>query len=460
MKRLIVVFLTIQLILLAGCTFPFFGGSKDEPSSIAEGQDMVKIDESGQTGSNAGASTNTAATGIGTDKVAGTGTDNADGTRADKATGTGTDNAAGTTATSSGSAISANTGNAGISDLQPAASGLSADASSLTTDNASSLSETQGVPLNGTTPDSTGVMGAESGSDSSALYSEPRRPVTVYYQDGDGYLIPMTRWIEPQQGIARAAVSLITDSALNREEIAYYGVYPVLPADTEVLGIDIRNGTAVIDFSRKLLNYGSAKAERNIIASIVYTLTEFETINSVRILINGYEQGVMKYGTDLASALGREEVAINADPSVLANDKDKADVFLLKQANTWYTYPVPVTVTSTGGSANRPEELVKLLLDTVSKDGLTSEMPDGAALLGTSLKDGVITLDFSGEFTDYGGTAREEGILKQLAYTLRQCKDIKKIRILVEGRETQLPEGTDISGGLSVPITVNDVMDR
>lgn len=418
MKRFIAVLLIIQMILLAGCTIPFFGKSKDGTSPIAEGQEMVQAGEGNVNGS-----------GVGVDKGSAGDSDYM-------------------TAATTGSAANAGTGSPGSTAQPASSSGISGDASSQTTDGASAM--------NG----DVGVLAAENGPDSSAYYSEPRRSITVYYQDGDGCLVPMTRWIEPQQGIARAAIGLITDSALNREEISYYGVYPVLPADTAVLGIDIRDGIAVIDFSRNLLNYGSAKAERNIVASIVYTLTEFGTISGVRILINGYPQGIMKYGTDISYDLGREDVAVNADISALSKDKKKADVFLLKQANTWYTYPVPVSVVASEGSGSRPEELVKLLLNTVSRDGLTSEMPDGAILLGTSIKDGVISLNFSKEFLAYGGTAREEGILKQLAYTLRQCKDIKKIKLLVEGREAQLPEGTDISGGLSVPLTVNDVMDR
>jgi germination protein M len=361
------------------------------------------------------------------------------------------------TAATTGSAANTNTGSSGITTDATSSSGLSGDASSLSTDSTSPINGNKGYDAEN---DDTGVLAAESGSDSSTYYSEPRRSIIVYYQDGDGCLVPMTRWIEPQQGIARAAISLITDSALNREEISYYGVYPVLPADTEILGIDIRNGAAVIDFSRNLLNYGSATAERNIVASIVYTLTEFDTISSVRILINGYTQGIMKYGTDISNELDRDDVAVNADISAILKDKDKADVFLLKQANTWYTYPVPVSVVAEDESGNRPEELVKLLLASDSKDGLISEMPDGATLLGTDVKEGVISLNFSREFLAYGGTSKEEGILKQLAYTLRQFKDIKKIKILVEGRETQLPEGTDISDGLAVPATVNDVMDR
>lgn len=452
MKRFIAVFLIIQLMLLAGCALPFFGDPKNEPSSLAEGQEMVQIPADDSSKTTGGGSVNISGPGISAGVGSNGETDNT------AAVSGGAIN--GNTGTSGNAVNSGNTGDSGIASDTTAAPGMSADASSVTTDNASSISEAQGDALNGVMPEGTGVMGAESGSGSSANYSEPRRPVTVYYQDGDGYLVPMTRWIEPQQGIARAAVSLIVDSALNREEISYYGVYPVLPADTEILGIDIRNGIAVIDFSRNLLNYGSVKAERNIISSIVYTLTEFDTIYGVRILINGYPQGVMKYGSDLACELGREDVAVNAEPSVLISGREKEDIFFLKQANTWYTYPVPVSMVSSGGSGNRPEELVKLLLSTASKDGLDSEMPGGSMLLGTSTKDGVITLNFSREFVNYGGTSREEGILKQLAYTLRQCKDIKKIKLQVEGREAVLPEGTDISDGLAIPLTVNDVMDR
>lgn len=55
---------------------------------------------------------------------------------------------------------------------------------------------------------------------------------------------------------------------------------------------------------------------------------------------------------------------------------------------------------------------------------------------------------------------REEAILKQITYTLRQCDGIRKINITVEGRSTDLPEGTYISAGLVIPATINDVMDR
>jgi germination protein M len=61
---------------------------------------------------------------------------------------------------------------------------------------------------------------------------------------------------------------------------------------------------------------------------------------------------------------------------------------------------------------------------------------------------------------NYEGYSKEEGILKQLAYTVRQVDGIKRLRISVNGREAKLPEGTELTGGLAIPATINDVMDR
>ena len=38
------------------------------------------------------------------------------------------------------------------------------------------------------------------------------QPVTVYYQDGDGYLVPVTTQVEKTDGIAKAALSLLVQN--------------------------------------------------------------------------------------------------------------------------------------------------------------------------------------------------------------------------------------------------------
>jgi germination protein M len=451
MKRFIVVLLAIQVIMLAGCSLPFFGRSGNEPLAIAEEQDMVYVRESNDRD-------NTAEGASYAEKVGQDGTEDivpgensngsASGTGAIDISGLGSGSepySGGTAGAESGDVIGGTAGDGGNKQ-----SGAGTD-----------------MAVTGVA--GTGVAGAALqaslpeyglGSPADSIFAEPRKPVTVYYQDIEGCIIPMTRWIKPQLGIARAAVSLAVDSALIREELSYYGIYPVIPAKTEILGIDVRDGIAVIDFNRHFLDYGSPESEKSIIASVVYTMTEFDTIDKVQILVNGYSPGILKYGTSLAGALGRDDIAINADPSVLSAGGGKVDIYLLRQVYTGFTYPVPVSVPNNSRITDLPELLVKQLLYTEADDGLFSEMPDGAYLINCAYDNGTIILNFSSEFVNYGGSAREEGILKQLAYTLRQCKNIRKIRIMVDGREAELPEGTDISGGLPVPAAINDIIDR
>ncbi len=499
MKR-VLVFLFVVIIMafiMTGCEIPFFGRT-DEPSVNAKDDGMVRLDEQDNTGTGVFGSGNESAAGnaAGSGGIAGSGgsTVGSDGAAAD------TSVVEGLTSGSS-AAGDVTSGNQAIGD--PASSDAYDYANSMAGNNgepADSMYSEEGTGSTGSTgtinpaggvldnkplidpsledassssegyeeengsagstrPD-TGVLAAESNRTGST-FAEPRRPVTVYYQDKDGCVVPMTRWIQSQLGIARAAISLAIDNPLTREETVYYGVYPILPEHTEILGIDIKDGIATIDFNKYLLNYGTAYSERNIVASIVYTLTEFDTIQKVRIMINGYPQGILKYGTDLAEPLGRDNVMINADPGRLAAGKEKFDVYYMKAANAGFTYPVPVSVADSEGSIGvMPESLVKQLLTVDPEGALYSEMPEGASLISSYVQGDVITLDFSREFLNYGGNAREESILKQLAYTLRQCDSIRKINILVEGRKAELPEGTNISAGLAIPVTINDVMDR
>lgn len=507
MKKVLVFFIAIMitLLVLTGCTIPFFGSSSDESANLTKDGDLVRLDgdtqnagsdalgadsQSGNviegatgagdaTAGNAGAGDATAGnagagdvdaiadingtTGSGAGSSESPGSTSAEGSNSDAASGL-----ASGKIDPADSLYSENNGTGAVGAINPAGGVLDNNQSSAVSDSENTSAGNEGYQPDNSSDSSSvpaaGVMAAQSAVQSNPdgkWFSEPRRPVTVYYQDKDGYLIPMTRWIQPQLGIAKAAVSLAIDCPVTREETVYYGVYPVLPEKTEILGIDIKDGTAVIDFNRYLLNYGTAYSERNIIASIVYTLTEFDSIQKVSILINGYPQGVLKYGADLTEPLGREDVMINAEPNLLSTEKKKMDVYFMKQANIGFTYPVPVSLTdSSGGADVIAEALVKKLLSTDPEGGIYSEMPEGAFLISSSINNGVITLNFSEEFLNYSGTEREEGILKQLAYTLRQCDSIRKIEILVEGRKIELPEGTNISAGLAIPVTINDIMDR
>lgn len=289
---------------------------------------------------------------------------------------------------------------------------------------------------------------------------ESRIPVTLYYQDGDGYILPVTRRIPKQLGVAKAAVSMLIDSALNREEIEYFGLYPVLPKGTKVLGINLVDGIAAIDFNDSFLEYENEKGEKNAISAVVYTLTEFNTIDGVKILINGREEQELKYGTNILGVLDRTNVLVNSKRVNLQEGFEKTDIYMFKTVKDKYTYILPTSIEHpVAAEEEKPAIIIDLLAEEPDDEKLYTEAPEGIRLIRGTVEDGVLTLDFGKEILNYGGRSREDGFLKQILYSIKQIKGIKKVRILIEGNILNIPEGTDISSGIILPEGINDIID-
>jgi len=309
----------------------------------------------------------------------------------------------------------------------------------------------------GTSEESSNVPKSEetvsNGSDGNTTTS-----ITLYYQDGMGYLIPVTRQIPKQEGIARAAVNGLIDNSQNREELMYYGLYPVIPKGTEVRGIDIDDGIAEIDFNENILNYESAKAERNIICSLVYTLTGFKTITGVKVLVNGINPDSLKFSTDVSGILDRGNILINTGKINLEEGVGKSDVYYIRQGIDQRSYYVPVSYEhDIVANEDKPAEIMDLYGREPGNNDLQSLIPKGTELTESSIEGDVLALNFNHSIKNYGGTASEDAIIRQIMYSMKQIKGINKLRIAIEGERTHLPEGTDISRDLILPAYINGI---
>ena len=65
---------------------------------------------------------------------------------------------------------------------------------------------------------------------------------------------------------------------------------------------------------------------------------------------------------------------------------------------------------------------------------LSTGIPSGTKLLGITIKNGVATVDFSGEFESGGGSASAAYRLGQVTYTLTQFPTVRAVLFQVEGR--------------------------
>ncbi|MGI5971110.1 MAG: GerMN domain-containing protein [Oscillospiraceae bacterium] len=151
--------------------------------------------------------------------------------------------------------------------------------------------ETQ--PTEAPEPEDKGETTAEPTS-KPAPEEEQTMEITVYYLKDDGsemYLVKEVHTVEKTEAVARAALKeLISGTPLTE------GAVKVLPADTEILGINIKDGLATVDFSREVLNANVGSSGESLgILSIVNTLTEFPTIEKVQFTVEGSAENAMDW---------------------------------------------------------------------------------------------------------------------------------------------------------------------
>ena len=134
------------------------------------------------------------------------------------------------------------------------------------------------------------------------------RKTVFYFVTEHDLLVPVTRDIPWVEGIGRAALGSLVDSNELRVELAEKGLRASLPEGTEILGMTISDGSAKVDFNSNFLNSADKIAEQNAINSVVYTLTEFPTVDQVQIFVEGKQIGQTSHGSTVKGNLQREKI--------------------------------------------------------------------------------------------------------------------------------------------------------
>ncbi len=285
--------------------------------------------------------------------------------------------------------------------------------------------------------------------------------ITLYYKNKKGLLVPVTRTVKKQEGLAKAAILGLVNEAVTREQLDYYGLYPVLPKGTKVKGINIKDKVAVIDFSKEFLNISGKQEEQEAVASIVYTLTGFSTVSDVRFRVEGKEITTLENGLDLSALRNRSNTLINSSDTQIKAGCVKCDLYYVSDDSNNHNYFVPVSVQIPQSDPNGIPELIFNELSKKPNDTTYfTSIPEGTKLLSFDKQGSTAVLDFSSQISNYGGSEKEDSLLNQIYYTMSQMKGIHKIKLLINGKEKPLPEGTEVASAKSVPVTFNKVIDN
>lgn len=235
--------------------------------------------------------------------------------------------------------------------------------------------------------------------------------IAVYYlksTDQEFYLVREVHQVEKTTEVAQAALNeLIKGDPVTPD------AYRVLPEDTRILGVNIENGLATIDFSPEVLraNVGSS-GEGLGIASIVNTLTEFPTIQEVSFMVDGQVENAMDWWG---------HVGLHEQPF----QRDLSNVF---EPIIWVTSPVKDQVIASpvkiSGNARVFEATVSFRL----KDAAGNVLAEGFA---TAAEGAPGRGDFEGELA-FKPDGSGQGQLEVFEESMKDGSDLNKVIIPVE----------------------------
>lgn len=252
-----------------------------------------------------------------------------------------------------------------------------------------------------------------------------------WYKDGDGYLVPVTRQVPKQDGIAKATLGLMTASGENDLAAARMGLTTVLPEGL-TFDVDISGGKARVDLGKQALSCATAEDELLMVQATAAALCGFDTVDQVTFLIDGQKRSRLTHGTDVSGAFSAQSVNVESVSTLAESDYADQVRLYFPSAGGRVLVPVTRTVFST---ADLPTAMLELAKGPRTDSGLERPLPSSCGVRSVKVKNGVATVDFTGSFLDVmkdddGGRQA----LRAILFTAAQFPGVKKVELLVDGQ--------------------------
>ncbi len=138
---------------------------------------------------------------------------------------------------------------------------------------------------------------------SSALPSQPS--FEVWFAKGES-IVPVARTHQPTPGVATAAIEGLLAGPTRAER--RLGLTTAVPTGTRLLGISLANGVATVDLTSEYQSGGGSLSMQKRLGQVVYTLTQFPSVRSVRFRLDGAPVNVFSgEGIILDHPVGRSD---------------------------------------------------------------------------------------------------------------------------------------------------------
>ncbi|SDB95291.1 germination protein M [Pelagirhabdus alkalitolerans] len=215
------------------------------------------------------------------------------------------------------------------------------------------------------------------------------------------------------------------------------GFEAVLPAGTEVLGLNLEeDGTLVIDLNEHFIEYDGDKEEQ-LLQALTYSLTQFDNVERIKLWVNSQELTEMPINqTSLVGGYSRDRgINLVQTDGIDLLESESMTVYYPTDIHSQIVH-VPVTKRVNMSEKSLDEALVESLLEGPAYDiPLLHVFNPNVELLDVDfLTDGDIALTFNDAIlSDYEMNLIGDEVMETLVLSLTEQPHISSVSIVVDG---------------------------
>ena len=174
------------------------------------------------------------------------------------------------------------------------------------------------------------------------------------------------------------------------------------------------------------------------VEAVASTLCCFSSVEEVTFLFDGQRRSKLTNGLDVSGVFTGDTA--NLEPVSVSGDYETVQLYFPSQTGRLL---VPVT-RPVFSMADPTTALVELARGPQQDSGLERALPENCGVRSVTMKNGVVTVDFSREFAD-ALQASDGGkqTIRAILFTCAQFPGVQKVQMLVEGQPIEKqPEDT------------------
>ena len=231
---------------------------------------------------------------------------------------------------------------------------------------------------------------------------------SIYLLDDNNYLLKVNIIVKDN---TMDSIPVVINN-LKQNKNHYSGLKGIIPINTKINNINIKDGILKIDFNEELLNI-NMEFEEKVIESIVYSLLDFKDIKGIKISINNEPLRLLPKSNIKLDDILDKNFGINKEYNITnTNDIKKVILYYYEEKNQ-NRYYVPVTK-----YLNSKDDKIKIIIDNLKNNylietNLMSYLNEKINIQSYEVLNNIVTISFKNVLNFL-----EEDVLEEVVYTL------------------------------------------